>query len=87
MHRVVVHASIGSAGPVDIAVSHAHVLRSDPGTIGQQTAGDDTIIEGNVVVSGCELDAIAHGPDHLVIVNVAKGRGLLRAVVRGYPRS
>jgi hypothetical protein len=28
---------------VDIAVSHSHILRSDPGPIGEQAAGDDTI--------------------------------------------
>src|SRR6202167_2646090 len=57
------------------------MLRSDPGPIGQHSAGDDTIVSGNVVVSGGELDAIVHGADHLVVVDAAEGRCFLRAVV------
>ena len=82
MHGVVVHAWVGDAGAVDIAVSHADVLRSDPGAIGQPSAGDDAIVSGDVVMSGGERDAIVHGADHLVVVDVVEGRGLLCAVVR-----
>src|ERR1700691_633986 len=57
------------------------MLRSDPGPIRQHSAGDDTIVSGDVVVSGGELDAIVHGADHLVVVDAVKGRCFLRAVV------
>ena len=70
-----------NAGAVDIAVGHAYMLRSDPGVHRQHSAGDDTIVSGDVVVPGGELDAIVHGADHLVVVDAVKGRGLLRAVV------
>ena len=64
-----------------IAVRHAYVLGGDPGPIRQQAAGDDTIVSGDVVVAGSELDAIVHRADHLVIVNAVESRGLLRVVV------
>ena len=51
------------------------------------SAGDDTIVSGDVVVSGGELDAIVHGADHLVVVDAVKSRGLLRAVFGACPRS
>ena len=72
---------MAGVGAVDIAVRHADILRSDPGPIGQQSAGDDTIVSGDVVVPGGERDAIVHGADHLVVVDVVEGSGLLRAVV------
>jgi hypothetical protein len=81
VHGVVVHAGVGDAGPVDIAVGHAYSLRSDPGSIRQHSAGDDTIAGSDVVVSGGELDAIVRSADHLVVVDAVKGRCLLRAVV------
>src|SRR6202012_405523 len=77
VHRVVVHAAGACSA---IAICHTHVLGGNPAPVGQQAAGNDTIVGSYVVVAGREGNAVIHRSYHLVIVNVVEGRNFLRAV-------
>jgi hypothetical protein len=76
-----VHGVVVDVGAAGIAVRRSYILRRDPGPIGQHSARDDTIVSGDVIVSGSELEAIILRADHLVVVDAVKRRGLLFTVV------